>query len=127
MANIGIIGGSVNISLSETDLLLALYKTGPVSVAFMCTDEFVDYESGIYANSTCPDGPMDVNHAVVAVGYGTENGVEYWIIKNSWSAQWGEDGYFRMQRGVNTCGIINCNSYPVDVVDLIKSKTELLY
>ena len=63
---------------------------------------------------------MDVNHAVVAVGWGTENGMDYWVIKNSWSEKWGENGYFRMQRGVNMCGINNCNSYPNDVIDLTK-------
>jgi C1A family cysteine protease len=55
---------------------------------------------------------MDVNHAVLAVGYGTDNGMDYWIIKNSWGAAWGDQGYFKMQRGVNMCGIVNCNSYP---------------
>jgi len=62
---------------------------------------------------------MDVNHAVLAVGYGTDaNGVDYWIIKNSWGAVWGDQGFFKMQRGVNMCGISNCNSYPQEVFDL---------
>lgn len=69
---------------------------------------------------------MDVNHAVLAVGYGTLNGMDYWLIKNSWGATWGDNGYFRMQRGVNMCGIINCNSYPEDVVDLKGQTSELL-
>jgi len=81
-------------------------------------DDFVDYESGIYANNTCANGPMDVNHAVVAVGFGSDMGIDYWIIKNSWSANWGEEGYFKMQRGVNMCGIVNCNSYPLEVLDV---------
>lgn len=121
MKSVGVIGGSVNISLSETDLQIALFEHGPISVAFNVMDDFVEYESGIYSNSTCANGPMDVNHAVVAVGYGTENGIDYWIIKNSWSANWGEQGFFRMQRGVNMCGIVNCNSYPYDVTDLTKA------
>jgi cathepsin H len=121
MKSVGVEGGSVNISLSEGDLKVALFKNGPISVAFKVMDDFEDYESGIYSNSTCPNGPMDVNHAVVAVGYGTERGMDYWIIKNSWSTKWGEDGFFRMQRGVNMCGIINCNSYPQDVLDLTSS------
>lgn len=118
MKSVGVVGGSVNISTSENDLQIALYMTGPVSVAFNVMDDFEDYESGVYSNSTCANGPQDVNHAVVAVGWGTEKGMTYWIIKNSWSTKWGENGYFRMQRGVNMCGINNCNAYPQDVLDL---------
>jgi len=56
-----------------------------------------------------------VNHAVVAVGYGNEDGMDYWLIKNSWGADWGDNGFFRMQRGVNMCGVAVCNSYPATV------------
>jgi cathepsin H len=59
-----------------------------------------------------------VNHAVLAVGYGTENGMDYWLIKNSWGTDWGMDGFFKIQRGVNMCGIAQCNSYPSSVTDL---------
>jgi len=45
-----------------------------------------------------------VNHAVLAVGYGIEGGVPYWLIKNSWGAGWGDKGYFKMEMGKNMCG-----------------------
>lgn len=45
-----------------------------------------------------------MNHAVLAVGYGVENGVPYWLIKNSWGADWGDEGYFKMEMGKNMCG-----------------------
>ena len=47
---------------------------------------------------------QDVNHAVLAVGYGIENGVPYWLIKNSWGEEWGDKGYFKMEFGKNMCG-----------------------
>lgn len=47
---------------------------------------------------------QDVNHAVLAIGYGVENGIPYWLIKNSWGADWGDDGYFKMEMGKNMCG-----------------------
>lgn len=111
-------GGSVNISTSEVDLQQALFQHGPVSVAFQVIDGFRDYTSGVYHNVTCKNGPMDVNHAVLAVGFGTDaQGMDYWLIKNSWGASWGDNGYFKLQRGVNMCGIAQCNSYPASVVD----------
>lgn len=59
----------------------------------------------------------DLDHAVVAVGYGTENGVDYWIVRNSWGAEWGEDGYIKIERNIQKrtgkCGIAMQPSYPV--------------
>ena len=46
-----------------------------------------------------------INHAVVVVGYGTENGVDYWLVKNSWGANWGASGFIKIRRGTNECGI----------------------
>ena len=46
-----------------------------------------------------------VDHAVLLIGYGTENGVDFWIIKNSWGAGWGENGYIKVRRGNNDCKI----------------------
>ncbi|XP_003366683.1 dipeptidyl-peptidase 1, partial [Trichinella spiralis] len=50
---------------------------------------------------------VEVNHAVIIVGYGTDEMTKekYWIVKNSWGRKFGEDGYFRIRRGTNECGI----------------------
>ena len=57
---------------------------------------FKDYKSGVYTSSVCKNGNGDVNHAVLAVGYGNMNGKDYWTIKNSWGLGWGDNGYFKM-------------------------------
>jgi cathepsin H len=82
-------------------------------VAFQVVDGFKQYKTGVYSSDTCKNGPENVNHAVLAVGYGTEGGKDFWIIKNSWSATWGDNGFFKMERGKNMCGVAQCNSYPL--------------
>ena len=83
-----------------------------MSIAFEVTDDFFNYESGVYSNPQCQQDPEHVNHAVLIVGYGSENGKNFWIVKNSWNASWGEEGYFKILRGNNECGLATCASYP---------------
>jgi C1A family cysteine protease len=56
---------------------------------------------------------MNINHAVVVVGWGTADGIPYWIVRNSWGSEWGQSGYILMERGVNRCQI---ESYPAAVI-----------
>ncbi|KAL9441957.1 hypothetical protein AB3S75_020459 [Citrus x aurantiifolia] len=113
--NVGVqVLDSVNITLgAEDELQHAVGLVRPVSVAFEVVDGFRFYKSGVYSSTKCGNTPMDVNHAVVAVGYGVEDGVLYWLIKNSWGENWGDHGYFKMEMGKNMCGIATCASYPV--------------
>ncbi|KAG5020743.1 hypothetical protein AAZX31_06G256400 [Glycine max] len=99
-------------SYSEEALQKAVANQ-PVSVSIHATNAtFMFYSSGIY-NGECG---TDLDHGVTAVGYGTENGTDYWIVKNSWGTQWGEKGYIRMHRGIaakhGICGIALDSSYP---------------
>ncbi|KAK4294723.1 hypothetical protein Pmani_032670 [Petrolisthes manimaculis] len=95
---------------NEEIMLQTLVENGPMSVSYMVYDDFHNYEGGIYHYTGMKNefNPFEnVNHAVLLVGYGVEptTGEKFWIIKNSWSDTWGEDGYFRIRRGTNECGI----------------------
>ena len=65
------------------------------------------------SNQQCTGAAL--NHAVTLVGYGHDAavGMDYWLIKNSFGKSWGAGGYFRMQRGVNMCGIENWGAVPI--------------
>jgi len=92
-----VVGGSVNITAGdEAELRQAIFEHGPVSIAFEVVEGFKDYHSGVYTSTVCKNGPADVNHAVLAVGFGTENGVDYWLVKNSWGNLWGDEGFFKI-------------------------------
>ncbi|XP_035424812.1 pro-cathepsin H isoform X1 [Cygnus olor] len=100
----------------EAGMVEAVGKYNPVSFAFEVTSNFMHYRKGVYSNPRCEHTPDKVNHAVLAVGYGEENGTPYWIVKNSWGPLWGMDGYFLIERGKNMCGLAACASYPIPQV-----------
>ncbi|XP_074900835.1 pro-cathepsin H isoform X2 [Buteo buteo] len=107
----------INITQYDEDgMVEAVGKHNPVSFAFEVTGNFMHYRKGVYSNPRCEHTPDKVNHAVLAVGYGEENGTPYWIVKNSWGPLWGMDGYFLIERGKNMCGLAACASYPVPQV-----------
>jgi cathepsin H len=106
--------GSVNITEGDEDSLSAAIATkGPVSIAFKVQADFRLYGDGVYVGFHCPNGPSDVNHAVLAVGFNETAEVPYYIVKNSWGDKWGEKGFFRIKKGVNMCGLAVCASYPL--------------
>jgi len=84
----------------------------PVAVGIYVSDNFYKYAGGIFEDSTCSN--TEINHGVVVVGYGTENGKDFWKVKNSWGSTWGEKGYIRMIRNApNVCGIHRAPVYPI--------------
>ncbi|KAI9071804.1 hypothetical protein K1719_046236 [Acacia pycnantha] len=85
----------------------------PVSVAIDASgSDFQFYKSGIFTGSC----GTELDHGITAVGYGVTDNTEYWLVKNSWGTEWGEEGYIRMQRNVDAqeglCGIAMQASYP---------------
>lgn len=94
----------------------AALRERPLSVAFGVADDFFYYSSGVY-DGGCSD---DVNHGMVAVGYGRDRGSEdeYVIVRNSWGTVWGEEGYVRLPLSAaddsigGKCQIIESPNYP---------------
>jgi len=98
---------------SEEDLKAAVSEVGPISVAIDASHAgFQMYKHGVYHSIFCSHNRL--NHAVLAVGYGEENGAKYWLVKNSWGKSWGNHGYINMSRDRNNnCGIATSASYPL--------------
>ncbi|KAI1886033.1 hypothetical protein AGOR_G00209870 [Albula goreensis] len=96
----------------EEALKRALAMVGPISVAIDASQpQFHFYRSGVYHDAACT---QKVNHGVLAVGYGTLDGEDYWLVKNSWGRHFGDQGYIRMARNKNNqCGIALYACYPI--------------
>eukprot|EP00094_Tigriopus_californicus_P005518 TCALIF_05315-PC protein Name:"Similar to Cp1 Cathepsin L (Drosophila melanogaster)" AED:0.20 eAED:0.21 QI:41/0.45/0.33/1/0.54/0.5/12/28/835 len=97
----------------EQKLKEAVATTGPVSVAVDASHEtFQFYSHGVYDEPHCR--PDAIDHGVVVVGYGSENGTDFWLVKNSWGTKWGDAGFIKMTRNKqNQCGIATKASYPL--------------
>ncbi|XP_075169866.1 cathepsin K2 [Haematobia irritans] len=106
------INGFATIEPKDEDTMKKVIATlGPLACSVNGLESLLLYSSGIYSDEECNKG--EVNHSILVVGYGSENGQDYWIVKNSWDKVWGEEGYFRLPRGKNFCGIASECSYPI--------------
>ncbi|CAM8926170.1 unnamed protein product [Rhodiola kirilowii] len=109
------VDGHENVPANNEDALLKAVAHQPVSVAIDAEGSaFQFYKEGVFTGHC----GTDLDHGVVAVGYGTtRDGTKYWIVRNSWGADWGEEGYIRLERGISErqgmCGIAMEASYPI--------------
>jgi C1A family cysteine protease len=85
----------------------------PVAIAIDASHtSFKYYHSGVYYEPNCASDPNGLDHAVLAVGYGTDAVAgDYWIVKNSWSTHWGDGGFVKMSAKNNNCGVLTMPSY----------------
>jgi len=97
----------------ESDLMAALNTYGPLSVC-VNAETWNDYESGIYT-AKCSGSASMLDHCVQLVGY--DKTANYWKVRNSWAADWGEDGFIRLPMGKNACGIADEATYVTAAVE----------
>jgi len=97
----------VNVTSGDQEALkLAMFSHGPISVGIDASHLSLSfYANGVYYEEACRNDPDGLDHAVLAVGYGVMHGQEYWLVKNSWSTYWGNDGYVLMSQKNNNCGV----------------------
>lgn len=114
MNNVAQITGRQNVPANNEMELMKAVANQPISVIIDANGQYFHmYSTGVFEG----DCGIGQNHAVTAVGYGTtDDGINYWIVKNSWGTTWGENGYIRMKRDVDAqeglCGIAMQASYP---------------
>jgi len=98
---------------TDEQMLMDAVAMNPVSTTIAFSEKiFKSYHSGVLTASSCdsPAFPSALNHAILVVGYGTEDNTKYWLIKNSFGSTWGEKGYMKLLRGVpnpGECGILS--------------------
>ncbi|CAL1543735.1 unnamed protein product [Lymnaea stagnalis] len=86
----------------EENIMQELVQNGPVEAAFTVYSDFLQYKTGVYQHTS---GSALGGHAVKLMGYGVEDGTKYWLVANSWNPDWGDNGFFKILRGRDECGI----------------------
>lgn len=109
------ISGFVDVTPENEDALkLALVEKGPISISIDASlRSFSYYSHGVYYDPQCGNTTDKLDHAVVLVGYGKLAGEPYWLVKNSWSNYWGEEGYILISPKDNNCGVTCAPTYVV--------------
>ncbi|RZC38242.1 cathepsin B [Asbolus verrucosus] len=95
-------GSAYSIRRSESQIQTEILTNGPVEADFDVYEDFLTYKSGVYQYT---QGDYAGGHAIKILGWGVEDGTPYWLVANSWNPDWGDNGYFKILRGSNECGI----------------------
>jgi hypothetical protein len=91
---------------NESNIRREIYHWGPCSTAMRIFKDFLKWDGkGIYKWDSESEQISAVGHSVVIMGWGEENNIPYWIVRNSWGNNWGDKGYFKIIRGSNNCEI----------------------
>lgn len=103
------LSGTKQLGGNEKQIRDNIYKWGPIATGMKVYPDFYTFDNKNDIYIWNGEGPQVGGHAIELMGWGSENGIDYWIIKNSWGTEWGMDGYFRMKRGIDMCEIeSNC-------------------
>lgn len=96
------VGNMRNLDVIQTELM----TNGPIEVSFTVYEDFMSYTGGVYYHTS---GKSLGGHAIKLMGWGVDEdtNMPYWLLVNSWNSDWGEQGWFRMRRGTNECGLEN--------------------
>ena len=103
---------SASVTSEDRDQMKAALAQQPLAVLVEADKmAFQTYQSGVLTSDACG---TQLDHAVLAVGYGTEDGQDYWLVKNSWDTTWGDNGYIKlgMDDSTGTCGVQMGPSFP---------------
>lgn len=134
--NYWFVGGNYG-KCSERAMMLELMNKGPFVVSFEPNMEFMYYKKGIFHSVLAAEWIVEgkdqpswekVDHSVLLVGWGEEDGEKYWILQNSWGTNWGENGLFRMRRGTDESGIESMGeAAEIEIVEQKKKSSSLIF
>jgi len=96
------LSSAYHVSASNNGIETEIMTNGPVEACFDVYEDFLDYKSGVYVHST---GNLLGGHCIKILGWGVDGSTPYWIVANSWTTYWGNQGYFWIKRGSDECGI----------------------